>query len=125
MDVRPRTASGRSDTPDVRTFADLRADAHCNRGKMTVACMNAIAMVDFDHVAVATTVAGENNGSRRGGMHDATPRAGKVDSGMKGVAARKGIDARSKAAAFIEAGGVHRHGKRHMVHCCGQSIQLI
>ena len=41
MDMRAGAAAGGPDVSDRRAFGDLRADLHCNRGKMAVACMNA------------------------------------------------------------------------------------
>ena len=65
---------------------------------MAITRMNAVAVIDFHHIAVAAAIAGEHHGARRRGMHHAAPGTGEIDAGMEGIAAGEGIDARAEAA---------------------------
>src|ERR1043165_2685369 len=51
MDMRAGAAPRRADPAQTGALADLRADPHAHRREMGIARVNAVAMVDFHHVA--------------------------------------------------------------------------
>ena len=59
MQVRAGGAAGASDRPDHLAGADDLADARPERGHMSVARLEAIAMIDVDGIAVASATANE------------------------------------------------------------------
>src|SRR5882757_7968188 len=85
MDMRSGAASGGTHPAQACALADLSSHPHGNRRKMTIACMDSVAMVDFHHVAIAAAVAGKHYGSRCGGMHHAAPGAREINTGMESI----------------------------------------
>src|SRR5262245_13238978 len=53
VQMRPGRAAGRADLADGLTHSDLLADLHVDFGQMAVARRKAVAVVDFDQIAVA------------------------------------------------------------------------
>src|SRR5690348_13564742 len=98
MDMGPGAAPCRTHPSHPGAFADLRSHPHAHRGKMGIARVDAIAVIDFHHIAVTAAIAREHDQARRGRVHDAAPGTGEIDAGMKGVAAGEGIDPGPEAA---------------------------
>src|SRR5258706_3938893 len=116
MDMRSRAASGGTHPAEIGALADLPSHPHADLGEVTIARVNSVAVVDFHHIAVAAAVASEHHDPRRGCMHHRAPGARKIDPGMEGVAAGKGVDTGAEAARPVEACGRNRHGQLHVFH---------
>src|SRR3954465_15611239 len=92
MDMRASAASRRADAAKARALGQISAHLHADGGEMAIAGVEAIAVIDLPHIAIAATIAGEHHGARRRGMHHAAPGAGEINAGMEGEAAGEGID---------------------------------
>ena len=68
------------------------------------------AMVDFDHVAVATPWTRENNYAGRCRCNSGAPRTTKIKARMKGDLMRERIDARTEFAGQFKASAMDRCG---------------
>src|SRR5688572_21424268 len=110
MDMRSGAAAGGADPAQAAAFGQRGAGPHRDRRQMAIACVDAIAVIDFHHVAIAPAITGEHHFARRRGAHRRTPGTRKVDAGMEGITPSEGIDARAKSAAAVKTRGVDRHG---------------
>src|SRR5215471_3514492 len=63
VNVRSRTAPCRPELSDRRSLLNFSADTHQDRGKMSVARVNSITMVNFDQISVSAFVSRPYNGS--------------------------------------------------------------
>src|ERR1700733_9261255 len=105
MDMRTSAAPRGTYPAQICALVDPSSHPDADRGKMTIACMNSITMIDFDHVAIAAATAGEHHHSGGGRMDHRTPGPGKINPGMESVAAREGVDTGTEAAGLIKTGG--------------------
>ncbi len=85
MDMRAGAAAGGPEKSDHGALADLRAQRDGYLRKMTIACMNSKAMVNFDHIAVTAAIACEYHLARRGRGDGGAPGSGEIHAGMESV----------------------------------------
>src|ERR1700690_3698698 len=97
MNMRAGAAAGGPKQSNHRALADLRAQRDGYLRKMTIACMNSKAMINFDHVAVTAAIACEYHLARRGRGRRGAPWSGEIHAGMESVMVGEGIDPRSEA----------------------------
>src|SRR5882757_1389958 len=82
MQMRTGRASGRSDAADDLADLDLLADLHFDLRQVAVARRKSVAVVDFDHLAVATAPARGFHGAVGGGAHRVAGAAAEVETGV-------------------------------------------
>src|SRR5215471_7646616 len=102
VNMRSGAAPRRSELPDWRALLNSSADAHEDRGKMPVARVNSIAMVNFDQISVAASFSRVDNGARGGCIHIGAPRTSEIDTRVERMVSGKRINPRSKAAGAAE-----------------------
>ena len=83
MQVCSGRAPGRSDGSDLLTALDQIAFFHEHTGSMGVAGEQVIAMVDFNHIAVATAVITGNHHAPRSGKNRCTGFGLEIHPGVK------------------------------------------
>src|SRR3954471_7576994 len=125
MNMRPGGAPGRTDPAQGRALVDPRAQFHGDGRQMAIAGADAETVIHFHHIAIGAAIAGEHHGAGCGGLDPRAPGTGEIDAGMKGIAAGKGIDTRTEAAAAVELCAAHRGDQRNMAHFLVKSAELI
>src|ERR1700691_6482892 len=86
MQVWTGRPAGRADRPDHLSDLDLVADLDADVGQMAVTGRQAVAMIDFDHAAVAAGPPGRRHFSVRGRAHRVTHRGAEIQTGVHGEA---------------------------------------
>src|SRR5215470_3381739 len=76
----PRAA----EKPDLVAIVDRVAELHVDAGKMGIARVDAEAVVDLHHAAIAAFPTGEDHDARRGRRHRRQPRIAEIDPLMHG-----------------------------------------
>src|SRR5437879_4551811 len=82
MQMRTGRAAGGADLADGLADRDALADLDVDLRHMTVAGRKSVAMVDFDHVAVAAIPAGSGDGAVGGDAHRIAFVTAQIDAGM-------------------------------------------
>src|SRR5262245_18836527 len=82
MQMRSGGAAGRADLADDLAGLDRVADLGVDAGEVAIACRQAVAVVDLDHLAIAALPAGECHRSVRSCAHRVTGVAAHVDAGV-------------------------------------------
>ena len=96
MQMRPGGAAGRSNGADQLTDLHDVADLDVDLGEVAVARRQAIAMVDFNHAAIAASPSRRHHLAVRGDAHGIARRGTEVEAGMHRGAAEEGIVADTK-----------------------------
>lgn len=85
--------AGRTHAGDPITASHLLANFGAETGQMSIACHKAIAVGNFDHIAIAATLSNEADLACGSGKYRLAVAAGKVDTGMEGRMAVERITA--------------------------------
>src|SRR5262245_17476660 len=89
--MRPgRAAGGAASTDDLTAMNPLTGNDF-QLGHVRIVGLEAAAMIDLYHSAIAACPFRQHNVSVSSGVYRSTPRDGNVDSGMEGAFARKWI----------------------------------
>src|SRR6185312_4779803 len=82
MQMGPGGAAGRADLADDLADVDDLADLDVDLREVAVPRREAVAVVDFDHIAVAAVAAGAGDAAARGGMHRLAGFTAHVEAGV-------------------------------------------
>src|SRR5690349_16788588 len=63
MDMRSGAASGGADASQIGAFSHPASHPHTDGGEMAVAGVDAIAVIDLHHIAIAAAIAGKDHGA--------------------------------------------------------------
>src|ERR1700721_41784 len=97
MQMRTGRSAGRPDRTDHLSNLDLVADLDADFGQMAVAAREAVAMVDFDHAAIAAGPPRRRHFSIRGRAHRVAHGGTEIEPGMHRWAAEERLDAKPEA----------------------------
>ena len=105
VEVRAGRAAGRADVGEELASGDGVADRNVDLRKVAVACRQAAAVVDLDHVAVAARPTGFEDGAASGCVNLFAALAVNVHARMKLIrASAKRIASKAKFVVEIELG---------------------
>src|ERR1700733_1630006 len=110
--MRPGRAAGRAKPADGLAGLDVFADLDVDFREMSVTGREPIAMIDFDHTAIAAAPAGGNHGSGRRYMDRFSGVAAEIEAGMHRGPSDEGIDAHAEPRGGVDL-AVHRFAQRH------------
>src|ERR1700681_4775443 len=102
MQMRAGRPPGRSDRADHLSDSDLIADLDADLRQMAVAGRQAVAVVDFDHAAIAASPSRRNHLSVRGRPHRVAYGGAEIETGVHGRAAEERIAADSESAGEFD-----------------------
>ena len=98
MQMRPGRTPGRTHVSDQLAAGDARSWRHRKARQMAVAGLDALAMIEFDQIAISICPACTPDYAVGRGVDRRADRAGNVDTGMHCGTAPEGIAAHAKAA---------------------------
>src|SRR5439155_6019270 len=102
VQVRSGRASGGSEPADDLAGAYLLADLHVDRGKMREAVGQPVAVIDFDHPAVAAVPARVSDGAGRGGADRLAFLAAEIDAGVHGGGVHERVEPNPESRGHVD-----------------------
>src|ERR1700688_4771306 len=117
VQVRAGGASGRADLTDSVADAYLLPYLYADVREVAVAGGKAVAVVEFDHVAIPSLGAGDGYLAVGGGTNRIARVAAQVDAGMNGWAPEERIHAHAERRAHVDFADdrfAHRHGDERL-----------
>src|SRR5579872_2628570 len=102
MHMRSRAAPSRSKLSDRSACRDIRPYLHQDRREMAIARVDAEAVINLHHVAIAAALAGIDHASWRRRLDQRAPWSGEIDPGVKRILPGERIDASAKSARSLE-----------------------
>src|SRR4051812_44190024 len=102
---------------------DAGAGSDEDLGEMAVPGLDALAMIDFDHVAIAPGTLGAIDDAVGGGVDRGSDRAGDIDTGMHRCSAAERIG--TDAVIAGEGKVLDREGRRDRDHTLLERIELL
>src|SRR4051794_31657854 len=92
---------------------------------MSIARVNSITVIDFDHITVAAPRTSKHDRARCGGGDGSPPWAAKIKARVEGHLVRERIDPRAEIACSFEACAVHRRRQRHVRESGEQRMKFL
>src|SRR5882672_688058 len=123
VQMRTGRSAGRADGADHLSDLDLIANLDADLRQMSVTGRQAVAVIDFDHAAVAASPSRRDHFSVRGRPHRVAHGGAEIEPGVHGGAAEEWIAADSEAGSEFDFAH-HRFAIRHQCQGAVETLDL-